>query len=259
MSGRRRCHEARSIRVARYLAGGTASWRAERSGRVVPRASAQHVPRAGHSSRFGPRAAERARPNRDRARLGARRCGVSPAVHGQIFPTRPPDQAALVPRARGACRPRTPHARRELRRRIDASAYLHADRVPDARLHTRGDVCAPFDEGLYVASSFQARGPAQRASHVRRPPVFVRSRDRRDRSADRLDTPRRASVPDYRRTRRARILEHIARGSTTRGSRRNSHCPRAGPAITSRRLRQIGAETHTQAIVQARGAGLAGH
>ena len=87
---------------------------------------------------------------------------------------------------------------------------------PTLVLHTRGDMCAPFDEGVFLASSIPGARlvPLETRSHVPMPgePSF-------DRVIEEIEafvpssapTARPAAFPDLTRRER-QILEHIARG-----------------------------------------------
>jgi pimeloyl-ACP methyl ester carboxylesterase len=63
---------------------------------------------------------------------------------------------------------------------IDASPFLPRVACPTLVLHTRGDMCAPFDEGVFLASSIPGARlvPLETRSHVPMPgePSFARHR-----------------------------------------------------------------------------------
>jgi len=98
---------------------------------------------------------------------------------------------------------------------IDASAYLPRITCPTLVLHTRGDMCAPFDEGLFIASSIPGARlvPLETKSHVPTPgePSFDRVIEEVD--AFIASSPAASSAAFSDLTPRERqILEHIAAG-----------------------------------------------
>lgn len=143
---------------------------------------------------------------------------------------------------------------------IDASSYLPRVQCPTLVLHTRGDMCAPFDEGLFMASSIPGARlvPLETKSHVPTPgePSFERVveeieafvRGTRDGKAD----------PYPHLTRRERqILEHIARGDDN--AQIAAHLELSEKTVRNHItsvFEKIGVENRAQAIVQAREAGL---
>ena len=152
----------------------------------------------------------------DRARLGQGRSGVSPAVHEPDLSERDARAGALVQRAaahvvlaRSTPRSSSRASARSTRRRTSPQVAC-----PTLVLHTRGDMCAPFDEGLFIASSIPGARlvPLETRSHVPMPgePSF----DRVIEEIEAFIGSTRDGKPAFPElTRRERqILEHIARG-----------------------------------------------
>ena len=144
---------------------------------------------------------------------------------------------------------------------IDASPYLPAVACPTLVLHTRGDMCAPFDEGLFIASSIPGARlvPLETRSHVPTPgePSF-------DRVIEEIEafvgaTRGRQGRRSPSLTRRERqILEHIARGLDN--AQIAAHLDLSEKTVRNHITSifdKIGVENRAQAIVQAREAGLA--
>jgi pimeloyl-ACP methyl ester carboxylesterase/DNA-binding CsgD family transcriptional regulator len=143
---------------------------------------------------------------------------------------------------------------------IDASSYLPRIACPTLVLHTRGDICAPFDEGLYIASSIPGARlvPLETKSHVPTPgePSF-------DRVIEEIEafigeTPSsKARFPELTRRERE-ILEHIARGLDN--AQIAAHLDLAEKTVRNHITAiflKIEVENRAQAIVKAREAGLA--
>ena len=97
----------------------------------------------------------------------------------QFFPNATPEQVhSFNDLQRMSCA--APQAARIVRAfsDIDASAHLAKVACPTLVLHTRGDMCAPFEEGLFMASSIPGARlvPLETRSHVPTPgePSFER-------------------------------------------------------------------------------------
>jgi pimeloyl-ACP methyl ester carboxylesterase/DNA-binding CsgD family transcriptional regulator len=143
---------------------------------------------------------------------------------------------------------------------IDASAYLPKVACPTLVLHTRGDMCAPFEEGLFMTSSIPGARliPLETRSHVPTPgePSFDRVLE--EIGAFAAPTTERDEAFSELTRRERQILAHIARGLD------NAQIA-AHLALSEKTVRnhitavfaKIGAENRGQAIVQAREAGLA--
>jgi pimeloyl-ACP methyl ester carboxylesterase/DNA-binding CsgD family transcriptional regulator len=144
---------------------------------------------------------------------------------------------------------------------IDASPYLARVACPTLVLHTRGDMCAPFDEGLFLASSIPGARlvPLETRSHVPMPgePSF-------DRVIEELESfigPARAAAvafPDLTKRER-QILEHIARGLDN--LQIAAHLELSEKTVRNHItavFAKLGVENRGQAIVEAREAGLVG-
>jgi DNA-binding CsgD family transcriptional regulator len=144
---------------------------------------------------------------------------------------------------------------------IDASDYLAQVAAPTLVLHTRGDMCAPFDEGLFLASSIPGARliPLETRSHVPTPgePSFERVLEEIEAFVAPAGAGAGEAFPELTRRER-QILAHIARGLD------NAQIA-AHLALSEKTVRnhitavfaKIGAENRGQAIVQAREAGLA--
>jgi DNA-binding CsgD family transcriptional regulator len=143
---------------------------------------------------------------------------------------------------------------------IDASSYLPRIACPTLVLHPRGDICAPFAEGLYIASSIPGARlvPLETKSHVPTPgePSF-------DRVIEEIEafigeTPSsKAHFPELTRRERE-ILEHIARGLDN--AQIAAHLDLAEKTVRNHITAiflKIEVENRAQAIVKAREAGLA--
>jgi DNA-binding CsgD family transcriptional regulator len=179
----------------------------------------------------------------------------------QFFPNATPQQIqSFNDLQRMSCT--APHAARLVTSfsNIDASSYLASVACPTLVLHTRGDMCAPFDEGLFLASSIPGARlvPLETRSHVPTPgePSFDRVIEEIEAF---VDDSRGRLAPFPALTRREReILQHIARGLDN--TRIAAHL-----ALSEKTVRnhitaifdKIGAENRAQAIVRAREAGLA--
>jgi pimeloyl-ACP methyl ester carboxylesterase/DNA-binding CsgD family transcriptional regulator len=180
----------------------------------------------------------------------------------QFFPNATPEQIrSFNDLQRMSCA--APQAARIVRAfsEIDASSYLPQVTCPTLVLHTRGDMCAPFSEGLYLASSIPGARlvPLETHSHVPTPgePSFERMLE----EIDAFIGPRPDGRPDAfpQLTRRERqILEHIARGSDN--LQIAAHLELSEKTVRNHItaiFAKIGVENRAQAIVQAREAGLA--
>jgi pimeloyl-ACP methyl ester carboxylesterase len=142
---------------------------------------------------------------------------------------------------------------------IDASPYLARVTCPTLVLHTRGDMCAPFDQGVYMASAIPGARlvPLETRSHVPTPaePSF-------DRVLEEIDAfigAAQGAGAFTGLTRREReILSYIARGldNLQIAARLDLSEKTVRNHITAI-FDKIGVESRAQAIVQAREAGLA--
>lgn len=143
---------------------------------------------------------------------------------------------------------------------IDASPYLARVTCPTLVLHTRGDVCAPFDEGLFMASSIPGARlvPLETRSHVPTPgePSFDRVVEEIEAFVKGTENGKPA-FPDLTRRER-QILEHIAGGldNAQIAARLGLSEKTVRNHITSV-FEKIGVENRSQAIVRAREAGFA--
>jgi pimeloyl-ACP methyl ester carboxylesterase/DNA-binding CsgD family transcriptional regulator len=142
---------------------------------------------------------------------------------------------------------------------IDASPYLPRMVCPTLVLHTRGDMCAPFEEGLYIASSIPGARmvPLETRSHVPMPgePSFERVIEEIEAFVVGPDGAA-AAFPDLTRRER-QILEHIARGNDN--AQIAAHLELAEKTVRNnitRIFEKLGVENRSQAIVLAREAGL---
>ncbi len=142
---------------------------------------------------------------------------------------------------------------------IDASAFLSRVACPTLVLHTRGDMCAPFDEGLFLASSIPGARliPLETRSHVPTPgePSFDRVLEEVEAfirpAGDAVD-----AFPSLTR-REHQILAHIARGLDN--AQIAAHLDLSEKTVRNHItavFAKIGVENRGQAIVQAREAGL---
>lgn len=142
---------------------------------------------------------------------------------------------------------------------IDASPYLPRVACPTLVLHPRGDMCSPFDEGLFIASSIPGAKlvPLKTKSHVPTPgePSF-------DRVIEEIEAfvqgthDGKAAFPELTRRER-QILEHIARGLDN--AQIAAHLDLSEKTVRNHItsvFEKIGVENRAQAIVQAREAGL---
>jgi DNA-binding CsgD family transcriptional regulator len=178
----------------------------------------------------------------------------------QFFPNATPEQVrSFNDLQRMSCE--APQAARIVRAfsDIDASSQLGQVKCPTLVLHTRGDMCAPFSEGLFLAASIPGARlvPLETKSHVPTPgePSF----DRMVEEIEAFIGPR-AGRPEAfpQLTRREReILEHIARGNDN--LQIAAHLDISEKTVRNHItaiFAKIGAESRAQAIVQAREAGL---
>jgi pimeloyl-ACP methyl ester carboxylesterase/DNA-binding CsgD family transcriptional regulator len=141
---------------------------------------------------------------------------------------------------------------------IDVSPLLAQVACPTLVLHTRGDMCAPFDEGLFLASSIPGARlvPLETRSHVPTwgEPSF-------DRVIEEVESfvggARNDAFPQLTRRERE-ILAHIARGLDN--LQIAAHLELSEKTVRNHItaiFAKIGVENRAQAIVQAREAGLA--
>jgi pimeloyl-ACP methyl ester carboxylesterase/DNA-binding CsgD family transcriptional regulator len=178
-----------------------------------------------------------------------------------IFPNATPEQiSSFNDLQRMSCSPR--QAARIVRSfsDIDASHELGRVTCPTLVLHTRGDMCAPFDEGLYLASSIPGARlvPLETKSHVPTPgePSFDRVIEEMGRFVD-AGEPAAEAFPDLTRRER-QILAHIARGLDN--LQIAAHLELSEKTVRNHVtavFAKLGVESRAQAIVTAREAGLA--
>jgi pimeloyl-ACP methyl ester carboxylesterase/DNA-binding CsgD family transcriptional regulator len=178
----------------------------------------------------------------------------------QIFPNANPEQArSFNELQRMSCSPG--HAAKLVSSfsDIDASPCLAHVACPTLVLHTRGDICAPFDEGLFIASHIPGARlvPLETRSHVPTPgePSFERVIEEIEafigtvRDGD-------AAFPDLTRRER-QILEHVARGLDN--AQIAAHLDLSEKTVRNHItsvFEKLGVESRAQAIVRAREAGL---
>jgi pimeloyl-ACP methyl ester carboxylesterase/DNA-binding CsgD family transcriptional regulator len=144
---------------------------------------------------------------------------------------------------------------------IDASAYLSRVTCPTLVLHTRGDMCAPFDEGIFMASSIPGARlvPLETRSHVPMPgePSFDRVIEEIERFVEHEPAAAAAAFPELTRRERE-ILEHIARGLDN--LQIAAHLELSEKTVRNHItavFSKLAVESRAQAIVKAREAGLA--
>jgi pimeloyl-ACP methyl ester carboxylesterase/DNA-binding CsgD family transcriptional regulator len=179
----------------------------------------------------------------------------------QFFPNATPAQIqSFNDLQRMSCT--APHAARLVSTfsNIDASSYLPKVTCPTLVLHTRGDMCAPFDEGLFLASSIPGARlvPLETRSHVPTPgePSFDRVIEEIEAFVGGTLDGKAAVFPDLTRRER-QILEHIARGLDN--AQIAAHLDLSEKTVRNHITAvfdKIGVENRAQAIVQARDAGL---
>jgi pimeloyl-ACP methyl ester carboxylesterase/DNA-binding CsgD family transcriptional regulator len=179
----------------------------------------------------------------------------------QFFPNATPEQIqSFNDLQRMSCT--APHAARLVSTfsDIDASSYLPKVTCPTLVLHTRGDMCAPFDEGLFLASSIPGARlvPLETRSHVPTPgePSFDRVIEEVEAFVGGTLDGKAAVFPDLTRRER-QILEHIARGLDN--AQIAAHLDLSEKTVRNHITAvfdKIGVENRAQAIVQAREAGL---
>jgi pimeloyl-ACP methyl ester carboxylesterase/DNA-binding CsgD family transcriptional regulator len=143
---------------------------------------------------------------------------------------------------------------------IDASSYLPRVECPTLVLHTRGDMCAPFDEGLFIASSIPGARlvPLETKSHVPTPgePSFDRVIEEIEAFVGATQEGKTAFPELTRRERQ--ILAHIARGLDN--AQIAAHLELSEKTVRNHItsiFEKVGVENRAQAIVAAREAGLA--
>jgi len=179
----------------------------------------------------------------------------------QFFPNATPEQVrSFNDLQRMSCA--APQAARIVRAfsDIDASPYLAQVTCPTLVLHTRGDMCAPFDEGLFMASSIPGARlvPLETRSHVPTPgePSFDRMIEEIEVFIGRTRDDASQAFPQLTRRER-QILEHIARGCDN--LQIAAHLELSEKTVRNHItavFAKIGVESRAQAIVQAREAGL---
>ena len=129
---------------------------------------------------------------------------------------------------------------------IDASAYLSRVTCPTLVLHTRGDMCAPFDEGVFLASSIPGARlvPLETRSHVPMPgePSF-------DRVIEEIEAFVPSSVPGSVRHRRV-PRPHAPRAADPRAHRARARQPADRRA--SRALGEDRAQSHHGRVLEDR-------
>jgi pimeloyl-ACP methyl ester carboxylesterase/DNA-binding CsgD family transcriptional regulator len=142
---------------------------------------------------------------------------------------------------------------------IDASPYLARVACPTLVLHTRGDMCAPFDEGLFLASSIPGARlvPLETRSHVPMPgePSFARVIEEIEAFVGPAGGGE--AFPDLTRRER-QILAHISRGLDN--LQIAAHLELSEKTVRNHItsvFAKLGVESRAQAIVMAREAGLA--
>ena len=178
-----------------------------------------------------------------------------------LFPNATPEQArSFNELQRMSCTPRQAARIVSSFSDIDASAFLPRVACPTLVLHTRGDMCAPFDEGLYLASSIPGARlvPLETRSHVPTPgePSFARVLEEIEAFVVGAEAPAGEPFPDLTRRERE-ILAHIGRGL-------DNLQIAAHLALSEKTVRnhitavfaKLRVENRGQAIVQAREAGL---
>jgi pimeloyl-ACP methyl ester carboxylesterase/DNA-binding CsgD family transcriptional regulator len=143
---------------------------------------------------------------------------------------------------------------------IDASPYLPQIACPTLVLHTRGDICAPFDEGLFIASSIPGARlvPLETRSHVPTPgePSFARVIEEVEAFVG-TGAGGETAFPDLTRRERE-ILARIARGHDN--AQIAAHLDLAEKTVRNHITAiflKIEVENRAQAIVKARQSGLA--
>jgi pimeloyl-ACP methyl ester carboxylesterase/DNA-binding CsgD family transcriptional regulator len=141
---------------------------------------------------------------------------------------------------------------------IDASADLARVGCPTLVLHTRGDMCTPSDEGLFIASSVPGARlvPLETKSHVPTPgePSFDRVIEEIEAFVDQPS----AAFPELTRRERE-VLEHLAGGLDN--AQIAAHLELSEKTVRNHITAifdKIGVESRAQAIVRAREAGLSG-
>ncbi|HEY2901922.1 MAG TPA: alpha/beta fold hydrolase [Polyangia bacterium] len=180
-----------------------------------------------------------------------------------LFPAATPEQAhGFNDLQRMSCSPRQAAQIVSAFSDIDASPYLEHVACPTLVLHTRGDMCVTFDEGLFMASSIPGARlvPLETRNHVPMPgePSFDRVIEELDNFVGQARAGGAASDAFPTLTRRERqILEHIARGHDN--LQIAAHLELSEKTVRNHItavFAKIGAESRAQAIVQAREAGL---
>ena len=179
-----------------------------------------------------------------------------------MFPGATPEQArSFNELQRMSCSPRQAARIVSSFSDIDASAHLPRVTCPTLVLHTRGDMCAPFDEGLFLASSIPGARlvPLETRSHVPMPgePSFDRVIEEIEAFVGADARGGAPAFPDLTRRER-QILAHIARGLDN--LQIAAHLELSEKTVRNHItavFAKMGVESRAQAIVQAREAGLA--
>jgi pimeloyl-ACP methyl ester carboxylesterase/DNA-binding CsgD family transcriptional regulator len=179
-----------------------------------------------------------------------------------MFPGATPEQArSFNELQRMACSPRQAARIVSSFSEIDASAHLPRVTCPTLVLHTRGDMCAPFDEGLFLASSIPGARlvPLETRSHVPMlgEPSFYRVIEEIEGFVTTTPAGVALAFPDLTRRER-QILAHIARGLDN--LQIAAHLDLSEKTVRNHItavFAKMGVESRAQAIVQAREAGLA--
>jgi pimeloyl-ACP methyl ester carboxylesterase/DNA-binding CsgD family transcriptional regulator len=178
-----------------------------------------------------------------------------------MFPSATPEQArSFNELQRMSCSPRQAARIVSSFSDIDASAFLPRVACPTLVLHTRGDMCAPFDEGLFLASSIPGARlvPLETRSHVPMPgePSFDRVIEEIEGFVSARPAGAGQAFPDLTRRER-QILGHIARGLDN--LQIAAHLDLSEKTVRNHItaiFAKMGVEGRSQAIVQAREAGL---
>ena len=179
-----------------------------------------------------------------------------------IFPNATPEQArSLNELQRMSCSPQQAAHIVSSFNEIDASECLPKIACPALVLHPRGDMCSPFDEGVFIASQIPGARlvPLETASHVPTPgePSFERVIEEIEAFVPATKCGGPAAFPTLTRRER-QILQHIARGDDN--AQIAAHLDLSEKTVRNHITSifdKIGAENRGQAIVQAREAGLA--
>jgi DNA-binding CsgD family transcriptional regulator len=178
-----------------------------------------------------------------------------------MFPGATPEQAhSFNELQRMSCSPRQAAHIVSSFSEIDASEYLPRVTCPTLVLHTRGDMCAPFDEGLFLASSIPGARlvPLETRSHVPMlgEPSFHRVIEEIEAFVPSRPAGAKQPFPDLTRRER-QVLEHMARGDDN--LQIAAHLELSEKTVRNHVtavFAKIGADSRAQAVVAAREAGL---